>query len=153
MSEKKTNYKLLYHELLEKYDEMFNQLTSDLAKSCDENDVLKATNEESKKEITSLRHTIGGYITAIAKQKKDIANYKHEADSLKAENDSLKKQHSEDGELREQVEELKKRNAKISEEKLELKRQLEESKRAVDFHRGIHEHFLELPWYKRIFLK
>lgn len=165
---KKTDYKLLYHELLEKYNSMFNQLTGDFANACDENDLLKAANESAKKEITSLRHTIGGYITQMARAKKEISNLKADYELAFKSVERLKNESLENkakvkecniasqklkDEYDEQIRELKRKIVVLKNDIENEKIHTNEAERTLDFYKNNYEYFKNLPWYKRIFAK
>jgi ribosomal protein S17E len=167
-TEKETDYKLLYHELLEKYDEMFNQLTSDFANACDENGLLKEANESAKKEITSLRHTIGGYITQMARARKEISNLKADYELAKKsvsdltkfslENkakvkECIKMEQEMDEKYKEQIRELDHRIIKLTDDLSKQKKLTHEAEREKLFYKENYEYYKSLPWYKRLFVK
>ena len=170
MSEKKkkTDYKLLYHELLEKYDVDFVELEQEKLNAYDENDVLKAALDEAKKEITSLRRTIGGYITQAARTKKELANVKADYELAKKsvsdltkvslENKAMVKecitreQETEES-YKEQIRVLDHQILKLTEDLADQKIRTEEAERTMLFYKENYNYFKSLPWYKRIFWK
>lgn len=165
---KETDYKLLYHELLEKYDEMSNQVTSDFTNACDEIDLLYKANESAKKEITSLRHAIGGYITQMARAKKEISNLKADYElakksvsdltNLSLENKAMVKEcitreQEIENAYKEQISELDRQIIELSKKLEEQKILTREAEREKLFFKENYHYFVELPWYKRIFIK
>lgn len=165
---KKTDYKLLYHELLEKYDVDFVRLEQEKQNTNDEIDVQKAALDEAKKEITSLRHTIGGYITQAARAKKEISNLKADYELAKKSVSDLTKVSLENkakvkecniasqklkDEYDEQIRELKRKIVVLENDIENEKIHTNEAERTLDFYKNNYEYFKNLPWYKRIFAK
>lgn len=154
---KETDYKLLYHELLEKSDEVFN-----------ENDLLKEENDAAKKEIATLKQTIGGYITQATKTKKELANLKADYELAKKSVNDLTKVSLENKAMvkecitREQEMEEKHKEellalthqiGKLTSSLEEQKKQKEEAERTMLFYKENYNYLKNLPWYKRIFAK
>lgn len=163
-TKKKTDYKLLYHELLEKYDELEEQKLN----TYDENDVLKAALDKAKKEITSLRHTIGGYITQAARTKKELANLKADYELAKKSVSDLTKVSLENKAMvkecvnrekemeenyNEQIKELDYQIVKLTEDLADQKKRRDEMERMKTFYKENYEYYKNMPWYKRIFVK
>lgn len=158
MSEKtKVNYKELYHELLEKSDEVFN-----------ENGLLKAANDSAKKEIATLRQTIGGYITQAAKAKKEIAELRSDYEAAKKSINDLTKVSLENKAMvkgcitkAQELEEAHcqeindwKRKVATLENELSIQRALTDKvERSAKFYKENYDYFIKLPWYKRLFVK
>lgn len=165
---KKTDYKLLYHELLEKYDEMCEQLENKLFDANSEIDVIKETIDSLKKENASLRHTIGGYITQMARAKKELSNLKADYELAKKSVNDLTKvslenkakvkecitreQETEES-YKEQIRVLDHQILKLTEDLADMKTQKDEAERTMIFYKENYEYFKSLPWYKRIFWK
>lgn len=162
------DYKKLYFELLEKYNSMFEQLTGDFANACDENDLLKAANESAKKEITSLRHTIGGYITQAARAKKELAELNSDYEMAKKSVEELTKLSLDNkallkdcvissqklkDEYDEQIRELKRKIVVLENDIENEKIHTNEAERTLAFYKNNYEYFKNMPWYKRIFAK
>lgn len=156
-NKKKKDYKLLYHELLEKSDEVFK-----------ENDLLKSANDAAKKEIATLEQTIGGYITQAAKTKNELANLKVDYELAKKsvsdltkvslENKAMVKEcitREEDmkNEHYEDVKTLTHQIQKLSTLLEEQKKCNEETTRTMLFYKENYNYLKNLPWYKRIFVK
>ena len=154
---KETDYKLLYHELLEKSNEVFN-----------ENDLLKEANDAAKKEIATLKQTIGGYITQAARTKKELANLKADYElAKKSVNDITKVSLENKAMVKECITREQEMEEKHKEELLALthqigkltssleehKKQKEEAERTMLFYKENYNYLKNLPWYKRIFAK
>jgi len=167
-TKKKTDYKLLYHELLEKYDDDFVRLEQEKLNAYDENDLLKAANEEAKKEITSLRHTIGGYITQAARTKKELANLKADYELAKKSVSDLTKVSLENKAMvkecvnrekemeesyNEHIKELDHQIIKLTGDLADQKKRRDEMERMKTFYKENYEYYKNMPWYKRIFVK
>jgi len=160
-TKEKTDYKLLYHELVEKHQ-------GDLERLQEENDVLKSALDKAKKEITSLRHTIGGYITQAARAKKEISNLKADYELAKKsvsdltkvslENKAMVKEcimreQETEGKNNEHIAMLDSQILKLTEDLAEQKKHNEDISHQLTFYKGNYEYFISLPWYKRIFAK
>lgn len=148
---KETDYKLLYHELLEKYNEDIARLT-----------------KEKNNEIASLRHTIGGYITQSARAKNEIANLKADYELAKKSVSDLTKVSLENKAMvkecitreqeleesyKEQIRVFEHQIHKLTEDLADIKTQKNEAERTMIFYKENYEYFKSLPWYKRIFWK
>lgn len=164
MGEKKKNYKALYYELLDIHQKNFDEKMN----AYDEIDLLKLANEEAKKENASLRHTIGGYITQMARAKKEISNLKADYELAKKSVNDLTKVSLEnkamvkecitrEQETEESYKELTRVKdnyiLKLTEDLADIKTQKDEAERTMIFYKENYEYFKSLPWYKRIFWK
>lgn len=134
----------------------------------DEIDLLKLANEDAKKEITSLRRTIGGYITQMARAKKELSNLKADYELAKKSVNDLTKvslenkamvkecitreQETEES-YKEQIRVLDHQILKLTEDLADIKTQKDEAERTMIFYKENYEYFKSLPWYKRIFWK
>ena len=167
-TEKETDYKLLYHELLEKYNEMFDNLTQQVVDAYDENGVLKDSNETMKKEIAKLRQTIGGYTTQLTRTKKELVNIKADYELAKKsvsdltkvslENkamvkECIKREQEMEENHKEQIMELDHQIIKLTEDLSEQKKLTHEAERGRLFYKKNYEYYKSLPWYKKIFFK
>lgn len=165
---KKTDYKLLYHELLEKYEDDFVRLEQEKLNAYDEIDVIKETIDSLKKENASLRHTIGGYITQMARAKKELSNLKADYELAKKSVNDLTKVSLENKAMvkecitreeemeesyKEQIRVLDRQILKLTEDLADKKTQKDEAERTMIFYKENYEYFKSLPWYKRIFWK
>ena len=164
----KENYEELYNELIEKYRDETIRLETEKLDAYDEIDLLKAANESAKKEITSLRHTIGGYITHTAKMKKDLSNLRTDYEvSKKSINELTQELIKKTASIKDKIieaqqlqEEHKKEVLKLSGEITKLTNEFKnqekayfEMERLKDFYKNNYEYFKSLPWYKRILVK
>lgn len=165
---KETDYELLYHELLEKYDEMFDNLTQQVVDAYDENDVLKDSNETMKKEIAKLRQTIGGYTTQLTRTKKELVNIRADHELAKKsvsdltkvslENkamvkECIKREQEMEENYKEQMRELDHQIIKLTEDVSEQKQLTYEAERERLFYKENYEFYIKLPWFKRLFVK
>lgn len=149
--------KAKYDELKAKYNEDFERLVSEKADAYDENDVLKSKLAQKenevrglKSDVAALRQTIGGYITVVGKQKKEITELKGKCEMLQK---YLSDATAQNADLIDKKNEILKTSQKTDKENDELKREKEEAKRVSNFYKANYEHFLSLPWWKRIFAK
>lgn len=105
-------------------------------------------NEDLRNEIVSLRRTVGGYITCVGKQKKEIADLKSALDLAKGQCDELSTKNKG---LDEERDELVKTVKKLTESVNEQAKQKDDAKRQMEFYKARYEYYMNLPWYKKIF--
>ena len=142
-TKKETDYKLLYHELLEDY-------------------------QRKEAEITSLKRRIGGYITQSSKIKNKLAELEADYDAAKKSVNSLtqvslenkamvkecitREQEMEES-YKEQIRVKDHHILKLTEDLADQKIRNEEAERTMLFYKGNYNYFKNLPWYKRLFVK
>ena len=97
-----------------------------------------------KEDITSLRRTIGGYITCVSKQKREIADLKAQLAIASKPNEDLNNEYEA---LKVRYEELDKDRGELARTVVRLRDELAQANEKLQATRE----FLELPWYRRIF--
>lgn len=142
-----------FSKLRELYEEDFKLLKE----TCEKYDALKGElcgkkNEilGLKSEVSSLKQTIGGYITCVGKQKKEISELKGKCEILKKYNED---KYTQICDLEAKNKDLIKKVGALNDNCREYMTERDEAKRVSNFYKANYEHFLSLPWYKRIFAK